>query len=164
MGTAATAAATSSRALLAIFWAGLACGVLDIGQAFLASWHFRGAMPSRVLQSVASGMLGPKAFQGGTATAVLGATLHFFIAFSVATVFYLASRKFSFLIQRPVLWGLIYGEVVFLFMNYVVIPLSAIHRTPALKGNPGLILTGPIGHLILVGLPIALIVRRFSIS
>jgi len=163
MGTAVTTVATSSRALLAIFWAGLACGVLDISQAFLASWLLRGSRPSRVLQSVASGLLGPESFKGGAATATLGAVLHFFIAFTAAAVFYLASRQLSFLIQRPVLWGMIYGELVFLFMNYIVIPLSAIHRVPALQGNLGLILTGPIGHLFLVGLPIALIVRRYSI-
>lgn len=162
MGTAATTAATSSRAFLAIFWAGLACGVLDISQAFLASWYFRGAKPSRVLQSVASGLLGPKSFQGGIPTAALGMFLHFLIAFTAAVVFYVASCKLAFLIQRPVLSGLVYGELVFLFMNYVVIPLSAIHRVPVLRGNPALILTGPIGHLFLVGLPIALAVRRFS--
>jgi hypothetical protein len=163
MGTAATTAATSSRAFLAIFWAGLVCGVLDISQAFLASWLLRGSRPSRVLQSVASGLLGPDSFKGGAASATLGALLHFFIAFTVAAVFYLASRKLTFLIQRPVFWGMIYGELVFLFMNYIVIPLSAIHRVPPLKGNLGLILTGPIGHLFLVGLPIALIVRRYSV-
>jgi len=138
MGTAATTAATSSRAFLAIFWAGLACGVLDISQAFLAWGLLSGSRPSRVLQSVASGLLGPESFKGGMATASLGAALHFFIAFTAAAVFYLASRKLSFLVQRPVLWGMIYGELVFLFMNYIVIPLSAIHRVPALKGNLGL--------------------------
>jgi hypothetical protein len=162
METSAVAAATSSRALQAIFWGGFACGVLDISQAFVASWYFRGARPGRVLQSVASGLLGPKSFQGGIPAAALGMFLHFLIAFTAATVFYIASRELSFLIQRPVLWGLVYGELVFVFMYYVVIPLSAIHRVPTLKGNPSLILTGPIGHLFLVGLPIALAVRRFS--
>ncbi len=52
------------------------------------------------------------------------------------------------------------GEAVFLFMNFVVLPLSAIHKTPAF--SIPLIITGPIGHMFLVGLPIALAVRRYS--
>jgi hypothetical protein len=152
--------ATASNAFLAIFWGGLACGVLDITQAFIASWSFRGVPPTRVLQTVASGLVGPSAYKGATATAALGAFLHFFIAFSAAAVFYLASRKISFLIQMPVASGLIYGELVFLFMTFVVLPLSAIHRVPTFTLS--YILTGPIGHPILVGLPIALAVRRFS--
>jgi hypothetical protein len=153
------ASATVSRAFLAIFWGGLACGVLDITQAFIAG-GLRGSSPVRILQSVASGLLGSKSFKGGIATAILGAGIHFLIAFTGATVFYLASRKLLFLVQRPILWGMIYGEVVFLFMYFVVIPLSAIHRFPAV--TLPLIVTGPIGHTFLVGLPIALAVRRYS--
>src|SRR5437763_15965888 len=60
---------TSSNAFLAIFWGGLVCGILDITQAIVA-WHFQtGARPIRIWQSVAVGLLGPKAFQGGMKTA-----------------------------------------------------------------------------------------------
>ncbi len=56
---------TSSNAFLAIFWGGLACGVLDITQACIA-WGIQNQVPpQRIFQSVASGLLGPKAFQGG---------------------------------------------------------------------------------------------------
>jgi hypothetical protein len=161
MGTAAAAATNSSRAFLAIFWGGLACGVFDITQAFVAWGVQSGIRPVQILQNIASGLLGPKSFKGGMASASLGAVLHFFIAFSAAAVFYLASRKLSFLVQHPVISGLIYGELVWVFMNFVVVPLSAIHRTPAF--TPAQILTGPIGHMFLVGLPIALAVRRYSI-
>lgn len=153
------AATILPKAFLAIFWGGLACGVLDITQACVA-WGLRGVRPVRVFQSVASGLLGPKSYQGGLSTAVLGAGLHFLIAFVAAAVYYLASRKLTFLTEHFVLWGLIYGEAVFLFMNFVVLPLSAIHRVP--QFTAALIVTGPIGHLFLVGLPIALAVRRYS--
>ena len=59
-----TASPASSGALPAIFWGGLACGILDITQAFVA-WGLRGAKPIRILQSVASGLLGAKAYVGG---------------------------------------------------------------------------------------------------
>ena len=150
----------SSNAFLAIFWGGLACGVLDITQAMVAWYLQAGVTPSQVLQSVASGLLGRNAFLGGTKTAALGAVLHFFIAFSWAAIYYLASRKLTFMVEQPVLSGLLYGELVWVVMNFVVIPLSAIHRWPT--WTKASIITGPIGHLFLVGLPIALAVKRWA--
>src|SRR5260370_8986133 len=131
MGTAAAAATNSSRALLAIFWGGLACGVFDITQAFVAWGIQSGIRPVPIFPNIPTGLLGPKSFKGGMASASLGAVLHFFIAFSAAAVFYLASRKLSFLVQHPVISGLIYGELVLMFMNFVVMPLSALISTPA---------------------------------
>lgn len=153
------ASPASSGAFPAIFWGGLACGILDITQAFVA-WGLRGTKPIRILQSVASGLLGAKAFEGGWKTAALGAALHFLIAFGAAAVYYAASRRFAFLTGSAIISGMLYGEAVFLFMNFVVLPLSAIHKTPAF--SIPLIITGPIGHMFLVGLPIALAVRRYS--
>jgi hypothetical protein len=149
----------SSNAFLAIFWGGLACGVFDITQAMVAFYLQAGVKPIRVLQSVASGLLGRDSFQGGVKTAALGAFLHFFIAFSWATIYYLASRKLTFMVDSPIISGLLYGEIVWLTMTFVVLPLSRAHRGPF---NAAAIITGPIGHLFLVGLPIALAVRRWA--
>jgi hypothetical protein len=146
------------NAFLAIFWGGLACGVLDITQAFIA-WGLMGVKPVSILHSVASGLLGPKAFQGGAPAAVLGMLLHFFIAFSAATVYYVASRWITFMTSQVVLSGLLYGEAVFLFMHFVVVPLSA---APRGRFSMATLVTGPIGHMFLVGLPIALSVRHYS--
>jgi hypothetical protein len=151
----------SSEAFFAIFWGGFACGVFDISQAMIAFGLQAGLSPVRVLQSVASGLLGKAAYQGGTKTAVLGAFLHFFIAFSWAAIYYVASRRIEFLTASPVIAGLLYGEFVWLAMTCVVLPLSAIHRWPPVW-NTASIITGPIGHTMLVGLPIALAVKRFS--
>jgi uncharacterized membrane protein YagU involved in acid resistance len=151
----------ASSAFLAIFWGGVACGVLDITQACVA-WGIQNHLPpSRIFQSVASGLLGPKAFQGGAKTAALGLCLHFLIAFIWAAIYYMASCEISFLSERPIIAGLLYGEFVWLMMNCVVLPLSAIHRWPP-RMDAASIITGPIGHLFLVGLPIALAVRRYS--
>ena len=155
------ASTNSPNAFLAIFWGGLACGVLDITQAIVAFRLQSGLTPSRVFQSVASGLLGKDAFQGGMKAAVLGGILHFLIASIWATIYYVASRKLTFMLDRPVLVGLLYGEFVWLVMTFVVLPLSAIHRWPPVW-NAASIITGPIGHTVLVGLPIALAVRRFS--
>jgi hypothetical protein len=112
-----------------------------------------------VLQGVASGLLGPSAFQGGAATALLGLVLHFVIAFVAAAMYYAVSRVFPMLVRRAVLCGLAYGVVVYLFMNDVVLPLSRVNfRTP-----PWYIVAVLVAiHMLFVGLPIALAVRRGS--
>src|SRR6516162_7211363 len=102
-------AGSPANAFLAIFWAGLACGVGDITQAFVA-FGLMGTSPIRILQHIASGLLGPKSFQGGMKTAVLGAFLHFVVAFGAAAVYYVASRRLAFMTTRAVLSGLLYGE------------------------------------------------------
>jgi len=157
-----TTASTStpfSRACLAILWGGLACGILDITQAMVAWGIQSGTKPIRILQGVASGLIGrTAAVQGGLKTAVLGAALHFFIAFTVATVYYTASRLIPFMTRHAVISGLLYGEMVFLFMYFVVMPIAI--GWP--KFSMATYITGPIGHPFLVGLPVALIVRYYS--
>ncbi|HZD94949.1 MAG TPA: hypothetical protein VE133_11890 [Candidatus Sulfotelmatobacter sp.] len=154
----ASATASSSNTFLAILWGGLACGIFDITQACIA-WGIQNHLPPmRIFQSVAAGVLGRDAFQGGAKTAALGLALHFFIAFCWAAGYYVASRQIGFLMDQPILAGMLYGEFVWLMMNFVVIPLSAIHRWPT--WTKASIITGPIGHLFLVGLPIALAVKR----
>ncbi|HEY7404315.1 MAG TPA: hypothetical protein VIB39_12390 [Candidatus Angelobacter sp.] len=164
MSPATAAPATSSissNAFVAIFWGGLACGVLDITQACIA-WGIQNHVPpQRIFQSVASGLIGPKSFQGGATTAALGLFLHFLIAFIWAVIFYMASRQIGFLTERPVIAGLLYGEFVWVMMNCVVVPLSAIHRWPP-RFDPASIITGPILHPVLVGLPIALAVKKWA--
>ncbi len=153
------------RAEKAIFWGGLICGILDFSSAVIA-WHSRGATIRSVGQSVAAGLLGRvDAMTGDRRAALLGIFLHFVIAFGAATTYYIASRFFRFLTEHPIVAGLIYGELVFLFMNMVVLPLSALHRDPlqwtSFSPWPALI-TGPLGHPFLVGLPIALATARFA--
>ncbi len=142
-----------------IFWGGLIAGTLDILAAFLTAWWRRGISPVRVLQFISSGILGRDAFAGGPTTAVLGLALHFLIATTAAVVFYFASRRLLFLVERPVVAGLIYGVLVFLFMNFVVLPFSQVAQNPATVS--GLII-GVLTIMFCVGLPIALTVRRFS--
>ena len=142
-----------------IFWGGLIAGTLDICAACLTSWLRAGVGPVRVLHSVASGLLGVAAFDGGAKTAVLGLTLHFLIATGATVVFYLASRKMMFLIERPVTFGLLYGVAVYAFMNFVVLPLSNVARRPIpVSGR----IIGVLIIMFCIGLPIALVVRRYS--
>jgi len=150
----------TSGPLQPIFWGGLIAGALDLTAACLSSWLRAGVAPIRVMQSVASGLLGNAAYTGGTKTAVLGVALHFLIATTWTAVFYFASRKLRFMIERPITSGLLYGVAVYAFMNFVVLPLSAFpQRTPPrLSGR----IIGLLIIMFCIGLPISLIVRRFS--
>ena len=146
---------TRPRAVPTILAAGLLAGVLDITAAFIV-YGLRGASPLRILQSIASGLMGAAAFQGGAGTAALGALLHFFIATVAAAVYYVASRRLRILIERPVLSGVLYGVAVYVFMNYVVLPLSAVAKRPFVPSLAAVIV---VVHMLCVGLPIALVTR-----
>jgi uncharacterized membrane protein YagU involved in acid resistance len=148
----------SNCPVLAIFWGGLIAGILDITQAFIG-FSLVGSTPFKILQRIASGIFGSRSHEMGWTSAAVGLLVHFTVAFGAAAVYYIASRKLRVLIERPVLCGLLYGELVFLFMYFVVIPLSAIGPV---HFSIATYITGPIGHPLLVGLPIALCVRRFS--
>ena len=140
----------------AVFWGGLVSGVLDATDGVVA-YGLKGLNPIQVLQYIATGVLGPSSFQGGRGTAALGAALHFFIAFVAAAVYVLASRVAPVLASRAVSFGLLYGATVYFFMNYLVLPLSAVVHSPF---SLGLFLNGVIGHALFVGLPIALYAGR----
>jgi len=144
------------RGARAIAITGLIVGTMDITSAIIITLS-RGSTVTRLFQFIASGLLGQQAFQGGTAIAALGLALHFVIAFTLVAVFYAASQSVAFLREHAVS-GIIYGLVVYAVMNLVVLPLSAARPRHSLTGD--LIQIGI--HMFVIGLPTALLIRRFS--
>jgi hypothetical protein len=144
------------RTFPAIFVGGVIVGVLDLLYAIVI---YAPKHPILIPQTIASGILGPGSYDGGTRTAILGVSLHFVIAIGAATVYYLASRKIPFLTSHAILAGMIFGALVYLFMHYLVLPLSLVPKS-----------TGPLiykvaeffEHWFFVGLPISLSVRHYS--
>jgi hypothetical protein len=145
------------RVFRAILAAGFVVGVLDISSAFVIWWQ-RGVGARRGLQGIAAGLLGANAFDGGWATAGLGIALHFFVAFVVASIFYLASRKIDFLTIHPVVSGVLYGIGVYIVMYWFVLPTAF----PTFRHRLWNELLAVVIHISLIGLPCALIVRRYS--
>lgn len=147
-----------TNAVSAIVWGGVTCGVLDITAALVVYGHY-GLAPIPLLQGIAAGLLGSRAWQGGLATAALGLLCHFFIAFSAAAVYFAASRAVRFLIQHAFISAVLYGPAVYFFMNCIVVPLSAARKYPfSLK----FMVIGVVIHIFCVGLPIALTVAVFE--
>ena len=142
----------------AIVLGGIIAGVLDILDAIIF-FNLRGVAPVGLLQGIASGLLGLRAFSGGVQTAMLGLALHFLIAFVCATIFVIAAQSIPFLTKHPVRSGLWYGAIIYIVMNYLVVPHSRVlHLRPA----PAALANGILAVLLLVGLPISLITRRFA--
>jgi hypothetical protein len=147
----------NSEAFRAILTAGLVVGVLDISSAFVIWWQ-RGVGARRGLQGIAAGLLGGSAFDGGLVTTGLGLALHFFVAFAVVSVFYLASRKIPFLTKQPFVSGVLYGVGVYIVMFWFVLPTAFSTFRHRLSND----LLQLAIHICLIGLPCALIVRRYS--
>lgn len=144
--------------VLAIMVGGFAAGVLDILYAF-AMANLRGNSGARVLLAIASGLLGKDAYQGGPAVHGLGLALHFAILQVAAALYFVASRNVQLLRQHYVVCGLMFGVMVYLTMNFIVLPLSAVPFT--IQHTPAVLLQGFISHALLVGLPISACVHYF---
>jgi uncharacterized membrane protein YagU involved in acid resistance len=153
-----TAMAARFRAVLV---GGSIAGALDIlfALSFAAA---NGMPPQRLLQLVASGLLGEAAYAGGAATALLGLAAHFSLSYLWAAIFVAAAVRQPRLVAKPVLAGAVFGVVVFLAMRLVVLTLSAFPHPVSFKPlAAGLDL---LSHMFLFGLPIALAARRSLVA
>jgi hypothetical protein len=110
------------------------------------------------LQYIASGALGMTAFEGGIAAAMLGVLFHLIISFAIAAIFILSADRIPLLHRYPIAASLLYGVGVFIVMNLIVTPLSATPPIPP-PTMPWLI-EAIIEHVLFVGLPLGILVRR----
>lgn len=165
MTSAAESLASSQRGPLPrIFAAGALVALLDMLYPIILYTRVLAHLPAmRVPQSVASGLLGKAAFGGGTSTAALGLLLHFMIALGWTVLYYVLLEYWEPLgrlargTSGRVKAGLLYGLVVWLGMNLVVVPLSRANGAPIFSFASFLQL---IWHPIGIGLPIAFLVKR----
>jgi hypothetical protein len=112
---------TPRRSLAAILWGGFVVGTADIGVAMLI---YR-AEPISVMQSIASGLLGKQAYQGGIPVALMGLLVQWAMSIIIAAIFVFAARRLPGLLRHWIVGGMAYGAVSFVVMNYLVVPLSA---------------------------------------
>lgn len=140
-----------------IFWAGLVSGTLD-GIAASIVFNFKlGLNPGQVMQYIASAIYGSAAFKGGVYTIIVGIVLHFIIALVASATFLYAYPKIGIVRSNVVTAGLAFGLGVWLFMNFIIVPVTKIQPAPF---DVLAALISGMWHMVLVGLPIALIVRR----
>ena len=118
---------TSHRSVwTAILLGGLIAGTIDIGA---ASIIFQ-VNPIVPLHNIAAGLIGKSAMTGGWQTAALGLLLQWGMSLIIAAIYVFAGRFIPLLRRQWLICGILYGIPVFFVMNFVVLPLSALHVTP----------------------------------
>jgi hypothetical protein len=154
MSTVSISAATQKGNLaLPILVGGGMAGVLDMTSAYVSFGRY---MPI----GIAGGLVGAAGRHASAGQYILGLCIHYFIAFSAATVYCVAARKLDFLRDHFIVCGIFYGIGVFLFMQLVVLPLSAYHAMGPYQYH-GLV-QGLLIHMFLIGLPISVSLRMLS--
>ena len=131
-------------------------GTLDILFAMILTVLF-GREIGNMLRYVASGPI-PAATQLGAGGAVLGLVVHFTLMAITATVLMLLIRNRPQLLDTPYRTGLAYGVITYFVMNWLVVPLR--FDTP-LPPKSLSIATQLFAHIVLVGIPMALIAARY---
>ena len=152
-----------SQVFARVALAGAVVAAADLADAVVV-WVvlFQRSTVQRILQSIASGLLGPAAFRGGSTTALLGLVLHLVIALGWTLVFLVLLQRWPRLrewtrtVRGALLVGVVYGAVVWLLMDGVVLPLSRARVTSPTAPWFWIQLAT---HPLVVGLPIALILR-----
>ena len=144
---------------LAVVLGGGIAATLDMAYACVSNAQY-GKTPLWVFQSVASGWLGSAAFSSGWVGGSIGLVSHYLILIVGAAIYYLSSRRLPVLRTEAVACGAGFGALVYLFMNFVVLPLSAFPFK--LTYPPLRLVEGLTSHALFVGIPIALCIRRWA--
>jgi hypothetical protein len=123
----------------------------------IAYWAPHGVTAERVLQSIATWVLGHAAVTGGAATALLGAFIYGHLMWGVVRLYHSLARRNPVLLQRPILCGSIYGGIAYFGIFAVLAPLLT--GKPLGLGDPAWVLTCIVVFMTLVGIPCALFSR-----
>ncbi|WP_295120990.1 hypothetical protein [uncultured Chitinophaga sp.] len=141
-----------------ILKAGIIAGTLDILAAIVAYGFILSKAPViKILQSIASGIYGVKAFAGGWGMAIQGLIFHYLIAIIFAFLFYLLIKAIPLIVKFSVITGLLYGIIIWLIMNLLVLPASQV--PPRSFSTRGMI-EGMLILMFFVGLPISVVLSK----
>jgi hypothetical protein len=131
-------------------------GTLDILAAAILTLVY-GRPVDGMLRYVASGPF-PPATQWGAGGAILGLAVHYVLMAIMAALYVVTANATEALRRSPILWGVLYGIATYAVMNLLVVPLRfGTGFPPSLIGFA----TQFSFHILLVGIPIALVAARF---
>lgn len=145
-------------ALNAVLIAWLLAGTLD-GAAASVQSLIVGGTPVRVFQYIASGVFGREAaFSGGAVMALAGGMFHYFIAFCWTILLFLLYPKIRLLSRNIHLTAVVYGILIWIVMNLVVLPLSSVTQGAFNLQRASI---GAAILVVCVGWPVALITKGY---
>jgi hypothetical protein len=116
-----------------VFLGGLLIAAGDIAFAITVWFSWDAAGFIRVFQTIAVGVLGKASLEGGVPAAMLGAVLHVFMATMFVVACTLVARRVPALLRKPFMYGPPYGVLLYIIMNFVVMPLSRVGASPSFK-------------------------------
>ncbi|UAY55409.1 DUF1440 domain-containing protein [Arachidicoccus terrestris] len=150
-----------NRISSAVLKIGFLAGCADILIAFVDAWWSYDILPVRVLQFIASGLLGEKAFEQPVGPALLGLAIHFFIAFFWTVLFFVLYGQFKKVVGAPFMQGIVYGLFIWLVMNLLVLPLT---HAPGSEFRWFTAIKGTIILIIAIGCPLAYFARSYYLK
>lgn len=101
---------------------GLIVGTADILCACINANIQNNLKPGFILEYIASGVFGAKAFGGGLGMQLAGLLFHFIIAYALTVVFFLLRPSSA----MKIFTGIVYGCFAWVITNLVIVPLSEI--------------------------------------
>ena len=131
-------------------------GTLDILFAMILTLLF-GREVGDMLRYVGSGPF-PSAMDMGTGGAILGLVIHFGLMAIMAAAMMLIVRARPILLDTPYRTGLAFGVITYFIMNWLVVPLRFDAPLPPRTLS---IATQLFAHIVLVGIPMALIAAHY---
>jgi hypothetical protein len=131
-------------------------GSLDILFAMILTVAFGRQIPG-MLRYVGSGPF-PQAMDMGTTGAILGLAVHFALMAVMAAVLMAYLRHNPAQLDNAIMVGIVYGLITYVVMNLVVVPVR--FGTP-LPPKTLSIVTQLFAHICLVGIPMALIAKKY---
>lgn len=141
-----------------ILWTGLLAGTLDGLSAIINFSIQTGKDPSIVFRFIASGVFGKPALNGGTGMVLWGVLFHYAIAFIFTILFFTLYRRLNLQRINKFLMAVIYGLIVWVCMNLVVVPLS---NTPPLVFHLDQAILAAAILIVCIGLPISLMAHAY---
>lgn len=123
----------------------IALGDMAFATTLWFSWTPHGV--ASMFRTIASGILGSASAHGGVPAAFLGLVAHVTMASSFVLVYTLVAMRMPGLLRRPVVYGVPYGVALYVVMNFVVMPLSQIGRSPSFA-HPDWIAMSVLAHML----------------
>jgi len=146
--------ALAGSVIKAILITGLVAGTLDATAAIV----IYKVNPISLFKFIASGAFGKVAFSEGAFMVFFGVIAHYFIAYSWTSLYFLIFPKIKALPGNKYSNGVLYGTIIWMVMNLIVVPLSKI-PSGAFYWDKAIV--SILILIFMVGLPITILAHRY---